>query len=217
MDWLAFRAVVLCAMFAVLSYQDLRTRTTDDRVLLVFGGIGGATYIADWETFDMLHVGMCMLGAVMGGFIAWRWSMFGTGDILALITATAIFPLYEDFPVMLPIIMAAVLLMGMLVTAVNVWYNTSDFTRGRLFVGVRDGIPRKVAAFFLLHRQRARPRHVFSAQKESPEGIHLRLLQRDLNADFATRDSVGKIFVAFPAPAMPFFLFVSMFLAVTVL
>lgn len=217
MDWIAFRALLLCGMFAVLSYQDLRTRTTDDRILLAFGGVGAVTYLADWESFDMLHVALCLVGAVMGGFLAWRLSLFGTGDILALIAATVIFPLYENLPIIVPLLMAAILLMGMYVVSVNVSYNLADLARGKLFTGIRDGTLRKIAAFFMLHRQRNRPRHVFLAQKSKDDGTHLTLRPVDLNADFAPRGGIGKAYVSFPAPAMPFLLIMALILLVIVL
>lgn len=217
MDWLVFRALILCGMFAILTYQDLRKRATNDRVLLAFGSVGAVTYIADWESFDMDHVGLCVIGAIMGGFLAWRFALFGAGDILALIAATVIFPLYENIPIMIPLLMMAVLLMGMYVMSVNVSYNISDMLRGRLFTGIRDGPLRKMMAFFTLHRQRNRPRHVFVAQKSRDDGMHLTLRQRDLNADWASHDGVGKTYVSFPAPAMPFLLIMMSILLVIVL
>ncbi len=218
MDWLVFRALLLCAMFAVLAYQDLRTRTTDDRVLWVFGGAGALTYIADWQDFNMGYVGWCMLGAVAVGFWLWRLSLFGSGDILAFIAATGIFPLYENLPIIALLIIVAVLIMAVFVTCMNVAYNTADLTRGRLFGNnIRDGKLRKVAAFFMLHRQRSRPRHVFTAQRAMDDGIHLVFQQKDLNADFAPKDGVGKTYVSFAVPVMPFMLAMSIMLLAHVL
>ena len=209
MDWPIVRALILCGMFAVLSYQDLRTRMTDDRVLLVFGGAGAAVYIADWESFDMTHVALVIVGSVLGGFLAWKFALFGTGDILALIAATVIFPLFQNIPIMIMLLMAAALLAGIFLIIVNITYNTSDLLRGRMFVGIRDGPFRKTAAFFLLHRQRSRPRHVFEAQEKSDDGVHLKLKQTDMDANWASRKGVGDTYVSFPAPLMPF-LFITM-------
>ena len=206
MDWLVFRALLLCVMFAVLAYQDLRTRTTDDRFLLVFGGAGAATYIADWDNFDMTHVGLVVVGSVMGGFLAWRFSLFGTGDILALISATIVFPLYENVPIMVPILIVAIVLAAAYIASVNISYNISDLVRGRLFTGIRDGPLRKTVAFFILHRQRSRPRHVLLAQEKKKDGMHLTLRQRNLDAKWASCSGIGKTYVSFPGPLMPFLL-----------
>ena len=209
MDWPIVRALILCGMFAVLAYQDLRTRTTDDRVLLVFGGAGALVYLADWESFDMTHVGMVVIGSLLGGFLAWRLALFGTGDILALIAATIIFPLFQNIPIMIPLILAAAMMAGLFLTMVNISYNMSDLMRGRLFVGIRDGPLRKTVAFFILHRQRNRPRYVFQAQEIKDGKMHLKLRQPSINTDWASEKGVGKDYVAFPVPLMPF-LFITM-------
>ena len=205
MDWPIVRALILCGMFAVLSYQDLRTRMTDDRVLIVFGGAGAVVYLADWELFDMTHVAMVVISSLLGGFLAWRLALFGTGDILALIAATIIFPLFQNIPIMIPLILASVMMSVIYTAVVNISYNMSDLLRGRLFVGIHDGPLRKVVAFFILHRQRNRPRYVFQAQEIKDGETHLRLRQPRMDADWASEKGVGKDYVSFPAPLMPFF------------
>ena len=205
MDWPIVRALILCGMFAVLSYQDLRTRMTDDRVLIVFGGAGAVVYLADWESFDMTHVAMVVIGSLLGGFLAWKFALFGTGDILALIAATIIFPLFQNIPIMIPLILAAVTMAFIFLGVVNVSYNMSDLLRGRLFAGVRGGPLRKTIAFFILHRQRSRPRYVFQAQEIKDGETHLRLRQPSLDADWASEKGVGTDYVSFPVPLMPFF------------
>ena len=217
MDWLVFRALLLCAMFAVLAYHDLRTRTTNDRVLWIFGGAGALTYIADWQDFDMGYVGWCMVGAVVISFWFWRLSLFGSGDLLAFITATAIFPLYQNLPIQAVLILTAITIMGLFVMFLNMLYNITDLARGKLFAGTRDGKLRKAVAFFILHRQRSRPRHVFPAQQATDDGIHLVFRPPDTNADFAPKDGIGKTYVSFPVPAMPFMLAMAIMLLVHVL
>ena len=206
MDWLLIRAIILCGMFAVLTYQDIRTRTTDDKVLIAFGGAGAAVYLFDYESFDMVHVGIVMIGSVIGGFLAWRLAWFGTGDILALIAASAIFPLYLNIPIIIILFMGALTLAGMFVTSVNITYNISDLIRGKLFVGVRDGPLRKTIAFIMLHRQRIKPQYVFVAQKKADDGIHINLKQTNMDANWAPRSGIGKTYVSFPPPLMPFLL-----------
>ena len=233
MDWFLVRAIILCSMFAVLTYQDIRTRTTDDKVLIVFGGAGAAIYLFDHETFDMLIVGMIMIGSVLAGFLAWKFAIgFGSGDILALITASIIFPLVkvsdllplatseiytlqQSIPIIFMLFMGATLLAGVFVISVNVMYNLSDLMRGKLFAGVRDGYLRKTVAFMIIHRQRNKPRYVFVAQKKMDDGMHINLKQTDINADWAPRIGVGKTYVSFPPPFMPF-LFIMMFIPLLV-
>lgn len=209
MDWPIVRALILCGMFAVLTYQDLRTRATDDRVLLVFGGAGALVYLVDWESFDMIHVGMVVVVSLLGGFLAWRFVILGVGDILALIAATIIFPLFQNIPIMIPLFLAAVLMAGLFLAVVNISYNMSDLMRGKLFVGIHDGPLRKTVAFFTLHRQRNRPRYVIQAQEIKDGKIHLKLRQPSMDVDWASEKGVGNDYVTFPVPLMPF-LFITM-------
>lgn len=206
MESVLLRAALLCGMFAVLSYADVRTRLLDDRVILLFGAAGAAAYLQDWQEYDLQHVALCLIGAALGGFLACRYGLLGGGDAVAFVAATAVMPLYGGVPVMVPLIMAGFMLMGACGVLFAVSCNVADLLRGALFCGVCDGPFRKAAAFFMLHRQRDRPRHVFVAQKECGNLTRLILRHSNLDADYASREGVGRCYVAWAMPVMPFML-----------
>ncbi len=179
------RMALFLGMFAVLGWFDFRTREMDDRLFLVFGAAGAALYVLDWQNTDSYAV-LLVLCSASAAVMLWRFKVFGTADMFAIITGAVIYPVYAGFmPTMLMVFIVGIVFGVAFTVGGNVLLNVSDAARGRLFGDVSDGRVRKCLAFFLVHRQRGFDKHVFLAENTVDGRRRLKLGRKSANQEFA--------------------------------
>ena len=176
--------VLFLVMFAVLGWYDFRTREMDDRLFLVFGAAGAILYVFDWQNTDSYAV-LLVLCSASAAVMLWRFKLFGTADMFAIIAGAVIYPVYAGFmPTMLLVFIGAIVFGVAFTMGSNVLLNISDAVRGRLFADVSDGPTRKCIAFFLVRRQRKFDKHAFLAENTVDGRRRLKLGRKSANREF---------------------------------
>lgn len=95
-DFEVVRIVIALAMFASASYFDLKKRAVSDLLWIVFAVAAGIIYIFDLPNYEKgitIMISMVFTAAIAYGI--YRFGLFGGADMLALITLSAILPLYD--------------------------------------------------------------------------------------------------------------------------
>ncbi|MDE1863025.1 MAG: prepilin peptidase [Thaumarchaeota archaeon] len=191
------RPLVALAMLSVASYYDIKTREVSDLVWILFGGTGAMLYLfGQGDSFSLLCTGIGIATGI-GLFLS---RVFGQADSLALIALAVVLPQVGNLPLVVIVSILTPLLASAFSFCYNVACNLADMFHGRLYSGMNEGIHRKAAAFFVLHRRRGYERFVFSAQNGNSFVFRFRP-QKGL--EFA-RDFDG--YVASALPMIPFML-----------
>jgi preflagellin peptidase FlaK len=176
-DFELIRVGIALAMFGSSSYFDLRNRSVNDLLWIFFAVAAGTVYIFDfpstWNEGIAVIVSLSLAGGV--SYAIYRSGLFGGADMLALITFSAILPLYSFAPTfeIAPsnsfhpfaplIVLTNAVIFSMVQLVINLARNASH--RGSLFDGLEhEPTSKKIIALLIGHRT-ANPRYAFSIEK----------------------------------------------------
>ena len=195
------RMVLFVAMFAVAGWWDFRTRRIDNRVFLIFGGIGALMYLFDWESTNS-YQWLIILCSISSALMLRMFKVVGTDDAFGIMAGGIIYPVYLSIiPTMMLLFILTACLAFFITAFGNVGLNCSDMVRrGGVFRDVSDGRWRKCWAFLVVHRQRRFDKHAFLAELTVDGKRKLSLKAKSVNRPFAETSETQ--YVEF---AMPFF------------
>ena len=179
LDFTSIRVILALAMFASASYFDLKKREVSDLLWIVFAAAAGVLYIFDFPTsFSeglMIIVSMGITAAAAYGI--YRSGLFGGADMLALITLSAILPVYQGslFGIkgvslhgLAPlIVLTNAVILSVAQVIFNVLRNLVYYSKhsGKLFEGLHDEpASRKFFAMVIGHRSQ-NPQFAFPIEK----------------------------------------------------
>ena len=153
----SIRIILFVLMLGTAAVFDVRSRRIPDVIWLIFGGIGAALYIWDYDVMTPYHV-ITIITSAFAGIILWRWKIAGLADCFAIFAMTVILPVHYEF-VMMPImiLVMAFLLAVIFVTLYNMSLNLSDIIMTRktnIFSEFSEPNHKKIIAFFFIHRKR---------------------------------------------------------------
>ena len=176
-DFELVRVAIGLAMFGCACYFDLRNRSVNDMLWVVFAAAAGIAYIFDfpssWNEGIVTVVSIALAAAVSFGI--YRSGLFGGADMLAVITFAAVMPLYSIVPLVNldsastfhPFAPLIVLTNGVIFSVAQVLANLARNAahRGKLFDGLQhEPASRKIVAVLIGHRS-ANPKFAFPIEK----------------------------------------------------
>ena len=177
-DFEVIRVVIALAMFASASYFDLKKRSVSDLLWVVFAAAGGIVYVFDFPTFEqgiLIMISMAFTGAIAYGI--YRFGLFGGADMLALITLSAILPLYDGtflgikaltfHPIAPFIVLTNAVIISVAQVVFNVLRNLAYNSRrpGKLFEGLEhEPTSYKILAMMMGHRS-DNPQYAFPIER----------------------------------------------------
>lgn len=158
-------------MLGIAGIFDVTSRKIPDVIWLIFGGIGAALYLWDYDGMTPYHT-ITIFTSIFVGIILWRWRIAGVADSFAIFAMTVILPVHYEF-VMMPIMILVMsfLLVVVFVTLYNVSLNVSDIIRSRrmdIFSEFKSEPKHKKAfAFVAIHRKRKFEKFVIPMEKST--------------------------------------------------
>jgi len=176
-DFELVRVAIALAMFGCSCYFDLRNRSVSDLLWIIFAVAAGVVYIFDfpssWNEGLAIITSMALAAGISYGI--YRSGLFGGADMLALITFSAIVPLYNFGPLVSlnasssfhPFAPLIVLTNGVIFSVVQVLANLARNAvhRERLFEGLQhEPTSRKIIAVLIGHRS-ANPKYAFPIER----------------------------------------------------
>lgn len=176
-DFEIIRVSLALAMFATASFFDLKKRSVNDLLWVAFGAAAGIIYVfdfpADYGEGMLTLIAIAFTAAISYGI--YRVGFFGGADMLALITFSAILPLYDGlfgsvvlFHPMAPLIVlmnAVILSMSQIIF--NVLRNLAYSSRHpqHLFEGLEhESTTKKIFAVIIGHRSE-KPKYAFPIER----------------------------------------------------
>jgi Flp pilus assembly protein protease CpaA len=198
------RIIILLSMLALLAFYDIRQRTTNDSIFLIFGGMGVFLYLFDYQDVQFYDV-LIIVSSTALGLVLWRFRVFGTGDLFAIVAMTVIYPVYLDLiPVPIVLLVGGYLLTSVTVPFLNLSQNIHDWANGKKpFEEITESKYRKFVAMFVVHRKRVKENLTFLAEKKSKGKRVLSLGTKDPNMEFAEKEHDG-MYVEYTAPLLAF-------------
>lgn len=210
------RVAIALAMFGSSTYFDLKNRSVNDLLWAFFAVAAGTVYIFDfpssWNEGMAVVISISVASGVAYGI--YRSGLFGGADMLALITFSAIVPLYNFGPLLdlgvpssiHPFSPLIVLSNGVIFSTVQLLGNVvrNAAHKGSLFEGLdHEPASRKIVALLIGHRSE-NPKYAFSIEKV--EGGRRKFdfgLKPAETAEYETRKDV------WVTSATPFLLFIT--------
>ncbi len=176
-DFELVRVAIALAMFGCSSYFDLKNRSVGDLLWVFFAAAAGIVYIFDFPSSigeGILTLVSISLAAGIS-YAIYRSGLFGGADMLAVITFSAILPIYSFNPLvdlghdssLHPFAPLIVLTNGVVISVVQVLGNLgrNAANRGRLFEGLQhEPASKKLIAVMIGHRS-ANPKYSFSIER----------------------------------------------------
>ncbi|MDH3203703.1 MAG: A24 family peptidase [Nitrosopumilus sp.] len=164
----SLRIVLFVSMLGIAGICDVKSREIPDVIWLIFGGIGAALYIWDYDDGMTSYHVIAIFTSVFVGIMLWRWKIAGSADAFAILAMAVILPVHYEF-VMMPImiLVTAFLLVVILVILYNVSLNISDIIRSRkmnVFFEFSEPKHKKVFAFLTIHKKRKYEKFVIPAE-----------------------------------------------------
>ena len=215
-DFELVRVAIALAMFGCSCYFDLRNRSVSDLLWIIFAVAAGVVYIFDfpssWNEGLAIITSMALAAGISYGI--YRSGLFGGADMLALITFSAIVPLYNFGPLVSlnasssfhPFAPLIVLTNGVIFSVVQVLANLARNAvhRERLFEGLQhEPTSRKIIAVLIGHRS-ANPKYAFPIERvvQGKRRFDFGLMPAE-TAEYETRKDV------WVTSATPFLLFLA--------
>lgn len=176
-DFELVRVAIALAMFGCSCYFDLRNRSVSDLLWIIFAVAAGVVYIFDfpssWNEGLAIITSMALAAGISYGI--YRSGLFGGADMLALITFSAIVPLYNFGPLVSlnasssfhPFAPLIILTNGVIFSVVQVLANLARNAvhREGLFEGLQhEPTSRKIIAVLIGHRS-ANPKYAFPIER----------------------------------------------------
>jgi len=173
------RIILLISMLGIVGIFDARARKIPDIIWLIFGGIGAALYVWDYDDGMTPYYIITIFTSVFAGMMLWRWKIAGLADSFAILVMTVILPVHYEF-VMMPImiLVTAFFLVVIFVTLYNVSLNVSDIIRSRkmdIFSEFKSEPKyKKIFAFVTIHRKRKYEKFVISMENSTNITPHVK-------------------------------------------
>lgn len=177
-DFELARMGLALAMLACASYFDLRNRSVSDLLWISFAAGAGILYIFDHpQTYGegiMIAISIALAAAVSYGI--YRCGLFGGADMLALITFSAILPIYGYEPLVVregmitsfhPFAPLIMLTNAVVFSVVQIFGNVvrNLANKDRLFDGLHhEPASKKMLAMMIGHRSK-NPKYAFPIEK----------------------------------------------------
>jgi preflagellin peptidase FlaK len=176
-DFELVRVAIALAMFGCSCYFDMRNRSVSDLLWIIFAVAAGVVYIFDfpssWNEGLAIVTSIALAAGISYGI--YRSGLFGGADMLALITFSAIVPLYNFGPLVSlnasssfhPFAPLIVLTNGVIFSVVQVLANVvrNAVHREGLFEGLQhEPTSRKIIAVLIGHRS-ANPKYAFPIER----------------------------------------------------
>ncbi|HEX2014707.1 MAG TPA: prepilin peptidase [Nitrososphaera sp.] len=177
-DFELARIILALAMFGCASYFDLRKREVSDYLWIAFAAAAGLLYVFDFPSSYaegiMIVTSMAIASAVSYG--VYRAGLFGGADMLALITFSAIMPVYSfdsligiegTVSSLHPFAPLIVLTNAVVFSTAQILYNLfrNLAHKGRLFEGLQhEPASKKILALMIGHRSE-NPKYAFSIER----------------------------------------------------
>lgn len=177
-DFELVRMGVALAMFAIASCFDIRSRSVSDLLWIFFAATAATLYVFDfpstfWEGI-MTMISVALSAAVAYGI--YRSGLFGGADMLALITLSAIVPIYHYDPILAKygsitsfhpfapiVVLSNAVVFSLAQILGNLLRNLAH--KGRLFDGLQhEPTSKKIFALIIGHRSE-NPRYAFSIER----------------------------------------------------
>ena len=198
------RIIILLSMLALLAFYDVKQRTTNDLIFLIFGGMGAFLYLFDYDDVEFYDV-LIMISSVVLGIVLWQFRIFGVGDLFAIVAMAVIYPVYLDFvPIPVILLICGYLLSSITIPLLNVFQNIRDWIGGKKpFEEMIEPKHRKFVAMFVVHRKRANENLTFLAEKQCKGKRTLYLGIKDPNTKFAEKEHDG-MYVEHTSPLLAF-------------
>lgn len=171
------RIAIALAMFGSSAYFDLKNRSVNDLLWVFFAVAAGTVYIFDfpstWNEGVAVAISISLAAGVSYGI--YRSGLFGGADMLALITFSAIVPVF-DFDSLIdlgvpnsihPFSPLIVLTNGVIFSTVQLLGNLvrNAVHRGSLFEGLdHEPATKKIVALLIGHRSE-NPKYAFAIEK----------------------------------------------------
>lgn len=202
--------VLAVSMLLVATVSDLRSRSINDLIWIIFGSMGIIlTIIAIVDNPDLIWnliaTGIC-IGASL---FVWITKCFGMADMLGIIMLSIILPQLEHVP-LIPILVLSIasVLCFLYVVMLNVGYNMKDVFTINLFKDVDESSIKKIIAFFLIHKKRQYELFIFPSVI-IVDGQKKFMFNHNPDAQiYAQKDT----YVSSTVPMMPFFLISLLFI-----
>jgi preflagellin peptidase FlaK len=154
-------------MFTISSYFDLKTRTVNDLIWIIFGLLGlvltTVSLYPFYEKEVFCYAVFCFVSSCVA-ILTWFARFFGLADVLGLTTLSIIMPRLGDFSfVPIIVLIMASILSSLCVVIINLSYNVKDALTHNVFSDINETRRRKFMALFLIHKKRRNEKFVFSA------------------------------------------------------
>ena len=157
--------VVAAVMLIYTSYLDMKKREVEDKIWLIFGGVGGVLQGYEiWTGYaSLINLGIALALATAIGMGLFFFGFYGGADGKALMAIALLVPSFAPnvgiYSVAPLIVLTNGVLISIILPFVMLCLNLSRLIRGQhIFSGLQETFPRKVAACFLGYRQSGKPR-----------------------------------------------------------
>jgi preflagellin peptidase FlaK len=176
-DFDLLRVAIALAMFGCSCYFDLKRRSVSDLLWVVFAAAAAIVYVFDfpssWNEGIATTTSIALAAGISYGI--YRSGLFGGADMLALVTFSAILPLYNFEPLVTsdinpsfhPFAPLIVLTNGVIFSVVQILANLARNAAHRegLFEGLQhEPASRKIIAVLIGHRS-ANPKYAFPIER----------------------------------------------------
>jgi len=192
----AINFTIAALMLLFTSYLDLKKREVEDKVWLIFGGIGVALQVYEVATGDTVLFQLLIgvgLGALVGMGL-YFFGFYGGADGKALLVLGILVPHFVPHVGIYPVAPLMILTNGVLCSIFLpiglLIYNSSQVLRKRpIFEGFNEPLHRKILAAVLGYKQTGKPREFqFSMEKETSDAAAPRKFDFSLmRDDFETK------------------------------
>ena len=198
-------------MLLFTSYLDLKKREVEDKIWLIFGGLGVAlqVYEIHIQETSIVQLGISLILATIIGMGLFILGFYGGADGKALIVLGLLVPFFEPrigiYSIAPLIVLTNGVLLSILLPIGILIFNISRLIRKQpIFEGFSEPLYRKALACFLGFKQSTRPHEFqFSMEKQTQESGGQKKFQFSMmQEDFETK---GNTWVTPGIPLLVFF------------
>ncbi|MDI1494737.1 MAG: putative membrane protein [Cenarchaeum symbiont of Oopsacas minuta] len=158
-----FHTLLAVSMFSIGAYYDWKTGMISEKLWLAFGLVAAIAYVINPPSYGVAWImGLGALVALAGRLAR----LYATGDFEALLTLSFILPVFNDVPIIIPVLFCSAIISLLAVLVINPILNIQR-SGLKLFSDLSDSIPRKFLAFFLVHKYNLGEIHAYCGEKNS--------------------------------------------------
>ncbi len=197
---------LVISMLSIATLFDLKTRTINDVIWIIFATIGFTTnmFLGYVGIKYLIIVGICVLVSLL----CKRMKIIATADMLCIITLSVIITEFNNVKfISLLITMNAFVLSFFYVIITNVLFNLKDLTKHSLFYEIDESFMKKIFAIFYIHKKKKFEKFIFPGITEI-NGKKKFVFSHDPDTQYF-KESIS--YVRLAVPLMPFLLLASVF------